>query len=526
MCPYLSAPTSLGLDIERAHRDGRFQFPSVLDGLGGMWTLTSVAPAAAVPIAMPLQAATALLSRQVPLRKRGAALCSLDRTICVSNAASVTDELKRFAAPGELCSAQLVPGEALVSFGNFPAAVADSSYLQLRWRPKDDWLSETPFRVRATLRWLTPAGGWASEHLSPQGGPTLSLLGRVGSTEFSTSVKPSASAADAAQNTAVISTVRASHEMPLTATLKVSLPAGFSSTPAASRGLFAALSLTVTPLGCGRLLVPANVSASSFVNSDAAVGEVVHFSCRAADAYVDGSSNSTCLTSFRWSDAVPQCRQIRCGQLSPPTHGSFNVSGNVAVGTFTTLRCHNRTQPSHFALLQCQRSGQWTLLSNRSGDVALDESSNANVSIPLAMPSCIPDIARGACRANQTACTNQQTSLECALRGCHWCGVNSTLTGSPFSCQPPTPCFDTKRQLQLSSCPDTFQPDPVVPPLTISLLLSYDLCNITVANAGIRTCANLTLQECLSAPDCGICASERAIATIGSRNSTSRAQPN
>lgn len=120
-------------------------------------------------------------------------------------------------------------------------------------------------------------------------------------------------------------------------------------------GLWSGAAPTCEPITCGALSAPVNGSVST---GGTAFGVERTFGCDIGFV-LTGASTVVCTEGGIWSDAVPECVPVDCGELSPPFNGSASGVGTTP-GAVRTFSCSGGFTLIGSATRTCGTDGLWT----------------------------------------------------------------------------------------------------------------------------------------------------------------------
>eukprot|EP00731_Ephydatia_muelleri_P030228 Em0021g751a len=117
---------------------------------------------------------------------------------------------------------------------------------------------------------------------------------------------------------------------------------------------------TCNPSPCGQLQAPLN---GNVVTSGTSFGNSATYTCNTG-YYLVGQATRMCGLNGQWTNAVPFCQAVDCGQLPPPKDGSVSVVG-TSLGSKAFYKCGLGFDMVGAADRTCGANGAW------SGDAPL-----------------------------------------------------------------------------------------------------------------------------------------------------------
>lgn len=255
---------SIGSDFARARLSSSLtaaggSLLNFTDGVGNMWRASAGLLGAPDGSALSLSDATVQSGSLLSTVTGGATLtrlnpswCNSDTSLCLIDGGGLT---VTFGQLGTCSSA--VGSEELIVAWRLPSSAPASSVLPallLQWESSASTQFANvslPYMVVATLRLLTPIGGWSASAVALS--VTLAFAAEISTLPAATTVLPAASMRDADQQEAAVDTVLVTpaNRTQVDIKLQPTLPAVFAAAAAdAGALLLVAVSVTLEPIGC------------------------------------------------------------------------------------------------------------------------------------------------------------------------------------------------------------------------------------------------------------------------------------
>ncbi len=111
-------------------------------------------------------------------------------------------------------------------------------------------------------------------------------------------------------------------------------------------------------VSCATVNAPLNVIIVNMGQVTYTYGDSVSFSCNTGHMIV-GNESITCLADGSWSDSVPTCSIIECEELTAPVNGN-KIGSSVTYGSTVQFNCDSGYELNGASSVSCQADMTWS----------------------------------------------------------------------------------------------------------------------------------------------------------------------